>query len=274
MVTYGVVKLIQVIGKIMSGVAIRRIVNDSIIMYFDAAKSSSNVDSTTFLDLSKSSGKTGFVNSPVYNSLGGGSYNFNGSNQYMDVTYSQLNVPYDGKTIIVCAYLATNFNSGLQSAPNYGFRNLFGKPNSTGNQLGRNWNFYVYDDNTNNGYQYHFSSYNSAGLSGYLPKTGLNQVVQGSWIVAAFTQDSSGLCSFYHNGLVTATYSGQLQQYISHPSDGERIGAQGTGASGYNSGGFWKGNISTVLIYNRGLTADEIKQNYNVYRYRYNLPQN
>jgi hypothetical protein len=273
MVTYGVVKLILVIGKIMAGVTIRRIVNDSIIMYFDAAKSVSNLNSS-FLELSKSSGKASFVNSPSYSSLGGGSYAFNGSNQYMDTSYSQLNVPYTGKTIMVCAYLATNFNSGLQSAPNYGFRNMFGKPNSTGNQLGRNWNFYVFDDNTGNGYQYHFSSYNSGGVSGYLPKTGLNKVIQGSWIVASYTQDSTGLCSFYHNGLVTFTYSGELNQYIYHPNDGERIGSQATGVSGYNAGGFWKGNISTVLIYNRGLTADEIYQNYEVYRYRYGLPKN
>jgi hypothetical protein len=270
--TFGVEKLILGIGD-MAGVAIRKIVDDSIIMYFDAAKSSSNLTSL-FLERSKNSGKALFTNSPSYSALGGGSYNFNGSNQYLDTSYSQLNVPYTGKTIMVCAYLATNFNTSLQSIPNYGFRNMFGKPNSSGLTLGRNWNFYVYDDNTGNGYQYHFSSYNSAGLSGYLPKTGINKVIQGSWIIAAFTQDSTGLCSFYHNGLVTATYSGELNQYIYHPNDGERIGAQATGVGGYNSGGFWKGNIASVLIYNRGLTSDEIYRNYNVYRFRYGLPKN
>jgi hypothetical protein len=257
----------------MAGISIRRIVvEDSIIMYFDAANPNS-IDPTIFLDLSKGSGYAIGANSPIYSTLGGGSYEFNGSNQYMNTTYSQLNVPYVGKTLMVCAYMSPTFATGLQGIPNYGFRNVIGKPNSTGLTLGRNWNFYVYDDNTGNGYQYHFSCNNSAGLSGYLPKTGDNAVAPGRWFIGAFTQDSLGLCSFYHNGILMATYSGGLTQYINHPSDGERIGAQATGASGYNSGGFWKGNISTILIYNRGLTADEIKQNYNVYSYRYNLPQ-
>lgn len=284
----------------MSGISIRRIVvDDSMIMYFDAANSSyinvapgtSSVQGSlgalgvqypTFSgtipsDLSKNAGYSTIANSTTYTTFGGGSYYFTGT-EYMNTSYSQLNVPYVGKTIMCCAYIPEGgFNAGLQGLPNYGFRALFAKPNSTGTpvgqNIGRNWNFYIYDDNTGNGYQYHFSCYASAGLSGYLPKTGDNAVDGGRWFVGAFTQDSLGLSSFYHNGVLMATYSGQLIQYINHTIDGERIGASGTNAIGYNGGAFWKGCISTVLIYSRCLTADEIKQNYNVYSYRYNLPK-
>lgn len=258
----------------MAGRNIRNIVVDNnIIMYFDAANSRS-ATSSVFYDLSGNSGNTtSFSNSPVYSTLGGGSYNFNGTNQHMDTTYSQLNVPYTGKTIMTCAYMDPDFNIGLSNAPNYGFRSMFGKPNSSGPTIGRNWNFYVMR-NSSGLYQYHFSAEGATGLSNNLPSTGDNRVGPGRWFVAAFTQDSTGLCSFYHNGVVTGTYSNFLSQYYYHPSDGERIGAQAyTPSSGYNSASWWKGNIATVLLYKRALTSDEIRKNYNVYSYRYGLPQ-
>jgi hypothetical protein len=37
------------------------------------------------------------------------------------------------------------------------------------------------------------------------------------------------------------------------------------------SGGAWKGNIYSFKVYNRGLTDDEVKQNYNALKTRYNL---
>jgi hypothetical protein len=262
----------------MAGRNIRNIViDDSIIMYFDAAKEYSNRDSIWY-DLSRKCGKTSFVNAPGYSTLGGGSYTFNGSNQYMDTSYLQLNVPYTGKTIMTCAYMSPTFNTGLlplSSAPNYGFRAMFAKPNSTGLTIGRNFNFYIML-NSSGLYQYHFSSEGAAGLSSNLPSTGDNRVGEGRWIIAAFTQDSTGLCSFYHNGVVAGTYSGSLTQYIydpSRPVDGERIGTSGVNQIGYNGGAWWKGNIATVLVYSRGLTPDEIRKNYNVYSYRYGLPQ-
>lgn len=258
----------------MAGKNIRNIViDDNIIMYFDAANARSGTNSI-FNDLSKNSGGvTSFANGPAYSTFGGGSYTFNGSNQYMDTTYSQLNVPYTGKTLIVCAYLSSTFDTSIQGIPNYGFRAVLAKPNSTGPTIGRNWNFYVFNDNTGNGYKYHFSAEGAAGLSNYLPRTGPNAIVPNSWFVGAFTQDSTGLCSFYHNGMVVGTYSGTLTQYYNHPNDGERIGSSATGVSGYNGGGFWRGNIATVLLYKRALTELEIKRNYNVYSYRYGLPQ-
>lgn len=258
----------------MAGKNIRNIVvEDGIIMYFDAANARS-ATSSIFYDLSKNCGYTrSFANNPVYSTLGGGSYTFNGTNQYMETTYSQLNTPYTGKTIMVCAYLSPTFDASIQGIPNYGFRGIFTKPNSSGPTLGRNWNFYIYNDNTGNGYKYHFSGEGAMSLSDYLPKTGPNAVVPNSWFVGAFTQDATGLYTYYHNGVVAGTNSGTLTQYYNHPTDGERIGASATGASNYNAGAYWKGNISTVLLYKRALTEAEIRKNYNVYSYRYGLPQ-
>ena len=257
----------------MAGRNVRNIViDDSILMYFDAAKEYSNRDSIIY-DLSKNCGQTSMANGTTYSTFGGGSYTFNGSTQYMDTTYSQLNVPLTGKTVMACVYLSSTFTSSLAGAPNYGFRLIFGKPNSTGPTIGRNFNFYVMWTSPNT-YQYHFSSEGAAGLSNALPTTGDNSIGPNRWVVAAFTQDSTGLCSFYHNGVVAGTYSGTLQQYIFHPSDGERIGSQAyTPSSGYHAAGYWRGNIATVLVYSRALTPDEIRKNYNVYSYRYSLPQ-
>ena len=137
----------------MAGKNIRNIVvEDGIIMYFDAANAKS-ATSSIFNDLSKNCGYTrSFANNPLYSTLGGGSYTFNGTNQYMETTYSQLNTPYTGKTIMACVYLSPNFDLNLQGIPNYGVRAIFTKPNSTGTpvgqNIGRNWNFYIQNDNT------------------------------------------------------------------------------------------------------------------------------
>jgi hypothetical protein len=37
------------------------------------------------------------------------------------------------------------------------------------------------------------------------------------------------------------------------------------------SGGTWKGNLYSFRMYNRGLTNDEIAQNFNAFKSRYNL---
>jgi hypothetical protein len=42
--------------------------------------------------------------------------------------------------------------------------------------------------------------------------------------------------------------------------------------SGYDNGGeIWNGNISSVMIYNRALTATEVLQNYNATKSRFGL---
>ncbi len=261
----------------------RQLIDDSVLMYFDAGNHRTINMTQSYIpvtypinDLSRSRGSANPVNSPgayqVWNNTDGtvvrNTILFNGSNQYFDVSANQLNVPYYGKTIMCVAQMSTTFTTGLTGAPNYGFRAMFGKANSTGVQLGRNWNFFVMIDGSV--WRYHWST-GSGYVSNSLP------IGNGSWLCGAVTHDLSGVVKFYHNGVNYGTLDyGQpstFQQYIYNASALERIGASGYNpATGYDSGGYWKGNISSVILYNRVLSEDEIMNNYMVYKRRFNLP--
>jgi hypothetical protein len=107
----------------------------------------------------------------------------------------------------------------------------------------RNFNFYMYQNGS--GFQLHYSAGGSGGLSDVLP------IVTGQWYVFAVTQDASSI-KYYLNGNLVGTQTGTtLSQYLSNTN--ENIGI---------SDNFWLGDIGTTMIYKRGLSADEIMQNY------------
>jgi hypothetical protein len=261
----------------------RQLIDDSVLMYFDAGNprsctmSSDGIVTAPLVDLSKSRGNAIPVNSPPFatqwNNVNGtivrNTISFNGSNQYFNVSANQLNVPYYGKTIMCVAQMATNFTTNLFGDPNYGFRAMFGKPDSNiGPLLGRNWNFYVMFDTGSSVWRYHWST-----GSGYVSNP--LALGNGVWLCGAVTHDLTGVVKFYHNGVNCGTFDyGQpstFQQYINDPASQERIGALASGPRN-NTGAFWRGNISSVILYNRVLSADEIMNNYMVYKSRFHLP--
>jgi len=76
-------------------------------------------------------------------------------------------------------------------------------------------------------------------------------------------QLSNGTMEIYANGVLkgTITSSGNL----SPNSSGPRIGSRTNGAY------YFKGELPVFKIYDRALSADEVQQNYNAYKNRFNL---
>lgn len=257
-------------------------VTNGLITCFDALNDRSGLTGSTSVWQGLTGNATATpVGSPTFyrdiNSLGkgngitrGASVFYSGTNQYHQISDGALNVPYSGKTIMAAVQIGAGFQFGLGGAPNYGFRSIVGKANSNiaPTMLGRNWNLYVFNDNEAGGfpnanYRYHFQNW---AVSDYV------SISNNTALIVAFTQQFNGDWVFYHNGRPCGSGSpgpSYFTQYMYDANCPERIGTSGYNpATGYDSGGYWKGYIYNVSFYNRALTAEEVYNNYQILRNR------
>ena len=208
---------------------------NSALLYLDAGITASYPGTgTAWTGLSTNNSNATLVGSPPWTNAGTASYfTFNGTgSQYASTTASKFNVAYTGKTVMVAARM-----TAVAAAT---FRCLFGTNGGT-----RNFNTYIYSPSSGV-YQIHWSAGSGGGFSNNLPLT-TNQ-----WFIAAVTQTTGGLVSYYFDGQPVGTNTGQtFIQYAAN--NGEYV------ALGDN---YWYGDIRTVAVYGQALTADQIQQNY------------
>ena len=256
-------------------------ITDGLITCFDAANPNSGLTASTSVwnGLGQRNATATSVNSPTltnlssyignrFNGSRGGSFYYNGTNQYHEISDGALNVPYIGKTIMAAVQMGGGFKAGLSGAPNYGIRSIVGKANTNiaPTMVGRNWNLYVYNDTAgfpDTKFRYHFQNW---ALSDYV------SIRPNAVFIVAFTQQTNGDYVFYHNGVPCGSGGfgpSYFTQYMYDPNCRERIGTSGyNAATNYDSGGYWIGNIYNVSFYNRALTEAEIRNNYLVLRNR------
>ena len=216
------------------------------LLYVDAGNSTSYSGSgTTWTDLSGNTNNATLTGSPTFTNAGVSSYfTFNGTNsQYASTVTAKYNQTYTGKTVIVSARMsASAWTNGVAQ-----FRGLFGT--STG---ARNFNTYMYHTSSNT-YQLHFSANGTGGFSNNL------SITPDQWFIIAVTQTTGGLVSYYLNGQAVGTNTGiTFAQWVS--SSTENVGV---------TDNYWYGDIGVTAIYKRALSADEITQNYEYFKYRY-----
>ena len=208
---------------------------NSALLYLDAGITASYPGTgTAWTGLSTNASNATLVNSPPWTSAGTASYfSFSGTGfQYASTTASKFNVAYTGKTVFVAARM-TAFTAGT-------FRGLFGTNSGT-----RNFNTYIYSPSSGV-YQIHYSAGGSGGFSNNLPLT-TNQ-----WFIAAVTQTTGGLVTYYFDGQPVGTNTGiGFIQYAAN--NGEYVAL---------CDNYWYGDIRTVAVYGQALTADQIQQNY------------
>jgi len=91
-------------------------------------------------------------------------------------------------------------------------------------------------------------------------------VSSNTWYYIAHTYNYTTKQSIlYQNGVAVNTSTRTQDLVASVGSTSPKIGVYGLGGS------WWNGKISSVHVYNRALTADEVAQNFNALRRRYNL---
>jgi hypothetical protein len=190
---------------------------------------------TTWTDLS-GRGNTGtLTNGPTYSSANGGYLVFNGSTQYAPIGTSAF--PFGSSPGTLSGWVKTNTISG-----SWGWIISYGSyTNSQARFIGIN-----------------NSTYYFGGIADDITASG---VPLNTWFNMVGVYDGTN-ASMYVNGSLV---SGPTAKTWNTVANNSQIGRQ------VNSTEYWNGNIAQASIYNRALSASEIRQNFNALRGRYGI---
>ena len=214
------------------------IVTDGLVFYVDAGNSNSYPGSgTTWTDLISSNDGT-LTNGPTYDSGNGGSIDFDGTNDYAELSGTQnLNFPISTDSATFSIFL--KFNSvGAWTG-------LFTKNRSS------NWTGLWLANNNKAVF----------GVNGYnLYST--TTFTTGNWYNIVGVQLANTSRKIYINGTLEATETTNFGNTAA-TTENWMIG-QATSVNEYLNG-----NVACASIYEKALTADEVTQNYNALKNRF-----
>jgi hypothetical protein len=206
-----------------------------------------NYYGNTINDLSSSGNDGTLGNSPTFSSPEKGSLLYNGTNTNITVPYNASNMNFSlGQT--VCMILKPT--TGSESARRNPYNQAYGGPGTMTHEINRTINYYF---GTNGGNANPYVGRNSTFT------VNTNELA----FISVSRNQSLNICKWYKNGDLISTQD----------AGGYTTTANGTNAiligQGYTSN--FLGNIYGLYVYNRGLSDNEIKQNFNALRGRYGL---
>lgn len=220
-----------------------RIVQDGLVLYLDAANTKSYpTTGTTWTDLSRSGNNGTLTNGPTFNSGNGGSIVFDGVNDFTSV-FSNTNIPIGNQTYTISVW----FNSTTFSSPSRG--GFVGWGN-----YGTQHQVTAFRLDGNGFLHYWWSNDQSSGA--------LNMSVNRWYNAVALFNGT--VRQIWLNGtlLVSSNASSHNVPYSTNLTIGRTLNV---------SNEYFSGRIGNVLIYNKGLTATEVLQNYNATKSRFGL---
>jgi hypothetical protein len=210
----------------------------------------SNANSSTvtpWYDLSLSGNNGTLTNGPTYNSDNGGSILFDGTNDY--IINSNFNPSPINNELCISLWYKT-LNNGSEDM----LIDLCGITNTTANRdffsIRQNWN-------SNGKISCYFNSTNGFQFVAFP-----NQVTTNTWNNIVYSKVGNTLYA-YLNGVNVASQnvSGNIQTIQRYIIANDNL----------FQGNIFYGNMATILIYNRGLLANEVLQNYNATKGRFGL---
>ena len=210
------------------------IVTDGLVFCLDAANSRSYPKSgTTWSDLAGSNNGT-LTNGPTFDSANGGSIVFDGSDDRVDCTSpSEIDSISEITMIAWVRYSSIGYYPKIMSRGHGSATDLL--RGSSNDQL----NFY-------------YSSGNQTTDSDYFTTTTGSINLSSGWICVAVT--SGSVVKFYKNSDLVYT-SGSV---TTNTGTGSTLVLGNRPGGGRN----FNGRMGVAMVYNRVLTADEIRQNY------------
>lgn len=227
-----------------------KIVRTGLILELDAADINSYIGTgTNWRDMVGSYNGT-LTNDPTFSSLNGGNIVFDGINDYVNIPYNVNLNPSTNVTISVWIRLTVSDVNIRNAIELSAFADELYFLYFRADLSPKKWGFGVRQSNNT----YAESTSNS---SSFLINTWYN--------VTLVAKSSTLLVSLYINGALdgSVAYDGTLKQ-----------NAAATLSLGRDPGAnrrYWQGNISSALIYNRGLSVGEVLQNYNAVKSRFGL---
>ena len=227
------------------------VVEDGLVLALDAGNSKSYPGSgTTWTDLS-GNGNTGTLTNmdgSNLNSANGGSFTFDGSNEYTQLPTTTL---LRASATISSWINITDFTTGKTSTGRVFIR-----------RTGFNFNGLVAFYNGGYSFEVNTNS-NPHEIAGRTTgNVSSSAISPGSWFHFSLVFDANTFYG-YVNGVQTGTAA------LSNDLIFGRIGDGSNFADSYPA--YMKGKISTFKIYNRALTASEIQQNFNATRGRFGI---
>jgi len=219
------------------------IVMDGLVLWLDAANPKSYVSgSTTWNDISRTGVNGTLTNGPTFSSANGGSIVLDGVNDSIlmsSIPTSSFSLISSSFTVNMWVYINSE-NAGFASS----------------------------NQSPTNGGQYSFvRRYGALGISFYNGATdivGNRTLPTGSWVNVTHTHDfSNQTSSIYQQTVLVGAKSMTASPLITSAS--LYLGWYGFG------GAYLNGSIAVTQIYNRALSTQEILQNYNALKSRFNL---
>ena len=217
------------------------IVINGLVLALDAANPKSYVSgSTVWRDLTNPLVSGSLVNGPTYNTSNGGSIVFDGVNDYASTDHNSLLNLTETFTISTWIYPSRTNTQGY----------IINKNNSYAIIIGYQQGFVNF--------------YNRA----YQPSSTATQIPinVNEWVNITYSKNSNALLNNwngYKNGIpifsLTTSFTNTTNTNILSLST-----SNGTGD-------FYQGRISTIQLYNRALSAQEVLQNYNATKGRFGL---
>ena len=239
-----------------------RIVTDNLIQCFDAGNVKSYPGSgSTWTDLSPRAVDGTIYNSPTFSSNNNGLFVFDGSNEYiasnLDISWNNTN------SVTISFFMKPDAITGGDSVSAF-----LGKTNWE-------WQFM---QNTN---MLKFNYWDNTGNHGNGPTISFSNFftdlsfVNVTMVWNHLENSGNGAFTFYRNGTLFATDAahGNPVNWTNagnnvNRSEGIKIGGN---IYGWGSYGYYHGRIGNVIIYDKALTATEVKQNFEAHKGRFGL---
>jgi hypothetical protein len=234
--------------------AFKPIITDGLVFVLDAANKNSFISgNTTCYDLSGNNYNGTISSGVTYNSNNGGFFTFNGTNGNISFGTNTPKLYPRTDNYTWCGWL--KFDS-LSGARQIWYGNAGGGNDGVGillDKTGSTNRIFIEILGTLNGRQFKYITTNS-----YL----------NTWNYWCFVLDATTFTrTIYVNGIELASDVilnwGNLRQEPSAGVNGIYIG-------GYNGiQWFYDGSISNIMVYNKALSSNEVKQNYNALKFRH-----
>ena len=224
------------------------IVRDGLVLYLDAANIKSYPGTGTVWNDLSGNGRNGtLINGVGYSSNNNGILSFDGTNDYIDVPLSESQLNFSsGFTWSTFVYV-----NDIVDNPSTGFMSTYvGTTAGTASAL-----------KVENA-RFEFRSY---GLN--LINTSNNILPLQTWVMLTAVWNSSGSYQLYENDKLVRS-GGAPTSYSPSTGNSLRIGG---GAYSMGVAANLKGSLSISQIYSRALSVNEVQQNFNAMRGRYNV---
>ena len=208
------------------------IVSNGLVLYLDASNTKSYVSgSTTWNDVSRNGNNGTLINGPTFNSANGGNIVFDGTNDFVSGSCTTVNANVGMTTFI---WVRTTITSPQV--------------------------FFSHTSGANNGFRLEIDGgqflLTFGGVANY---SSGNSVSDGNWKqLVVTTVGTTG--RIYINGNLVAS-----------PTVGTMQGTPNQFVISGSTIRFLNGNVASVILYNRALSAAEVLKNYNATKSRFGL---